>query len=79
MKIVTGFKTTCDEIVTNFKIAIGSIVVSSQFGAQFLLHLVLKFATIFITRGIKFHRTWFVLRVGRRSEDGAGFVTAEVQ
>ena len=37
-KIVTDFKTTCEEIETSFESAIGSIVVSSQFGAQFSLH-----------------------------------------
>ena len=46
MKIVTGFKLTCDEIVTNFKTAISSILVSFQLGAQFSLHMVLKFAYI---------------------------------
>ena len=50
MKIVTSFKTTCAQIVTNFKTAIGSIVVSSQLGAQFSLHVILIFVTIFIAR-----------------------------
>ena len=50
MKIVTSFKTTCEQIVTNFKTAIGSIVVSSQLGAQFSLHVILIFVTIFIAR-----------------------------
>ena len=52
MKIFTGFKTMYEEIVTNFKTAIVSIVVSSQLGAQFSLHVVLKFVTIFIARGL---------------------------
>ena len=47
-----GFKTTCEEIVTNFETAIGSIVVSRQLGAQFSLHVVLKYVTIFIARGL---------------------------
>ena len=48
MKIVTGFKNTCEEILTNFKSAIGSNVVSSQLGAQFLLRVALKFCYSFL-------------------------------